>query len=100
VRLLTDEERCALRTIGPPGQGPGSPATFDHLVSLGYGRWVVGSSFFDRVFRRTYWEVTAAGTAALERDTLTRASPVGPVGPVWPADPVGHVSRGLDILGF
>jgi hypothetical protein len=74
VRLLTDEERCALRTIGPPGEGPVSQQTFDHLAILGYGCWVVGPSRLDRVLRRMYWEVTPAGAAALERDDAARAA--------------------------
>lgn len=59
MRRLTDEERVALRTVGPPGEGPVSDATFDRLEALGYGAWVDG-----------FWEVTPAGARALELDTL------------------------------
>lgn len=61
MRLLTDEERIALKTIGPPGEGPVADATFAELERLGYGAWVDG-----------FWEVTPAGARALELDTVAR----------------------------
>jgi hypothetical protein len=61
MRRFTNEERIALRTIGPPGEGPVSDATFDELEKLGYGFW-----------GNEGWEVTAKGTKALELDDLAR----------------------------
>ena len=39
MRRLTDEERIALREVGPPGEGPVSPATFAECVAQGWGYW-------------------------------------------------------------
>jgi hypothetical protein len=65
MKRLSDEERMALRTVGPAGEGPVSPQTFDELERLGWGKWVGG-----------YWEVTPQGQRALELDELAR-SPSG-----------------------
>jgi hypothetical protein len=74
VRRLTDQERVALREIGPPGEGPVSDEIFQELELLGYGRWVWPSlwdAFRHRRFHR-YWQVTATGRKALELDDLAR----------------------------
>ena len=42
MRRFTSEERIALRTDGPPGEGPVSDATFAELERLGYGRMASG----------------------------------------------------------
>lgn len=70
MRALTDEERIALRTIGPPGEGPVAPSVFVEFERLGWGRWA-------RSWRvwppwRRYWEVTVEGRRALELDDLAR----------------------------
>lgn len=67
MRLLTGEERVALREIGPPGEGPVSDVTFAELEALGYGFW-------DRDEEGPFWKVTAAGRRALELDNLARSS--------------------------
>jgi hypothetical protein len=60
MRRLTYEERIALRTIGPPNEGPVSQATFGELERLGWGRWGDDG----------YWVVTEAGTTALRLDDI------------------------------
>jgi hypothetical protein len=66
MRRLTDEERMALRTVGEPGEGPVSDATFAELERLGWGRWA-------REAEGTFWEVTPEGMKALELDTIARS---------------------------
>jgi hypothetical protein len=39
MRRLNDQERVALREVGPPGEGPVSPETFNELIRLGWGCW-------------------------------------------------------------
>lgn len=72
MRRLTDQERVALREVGPPGEGPVSDETFDECIRQGWGFW-------DRpprwaFWRRGYWRVTATGRRALELDDLARAA--------------------------
>ncbi len=62
MRRLTSAERCALRTFGPPGEGPVHEETFTELERLGWGRWAEDG-----------WEVTAAGERALALDTAADA---------------------------
>jgi len=61
VRLLSEQERCALRTFGPPDEGPVPQEVFDGLKARGYGFWAPDG-----------WTVTPAGERALEADTLAR----------------------------
>lgn len=72
MRILTDEEREALVEVGAPGAGPVSDATFAELAALGWGYWATGPSLWDRLTRKRYWIVTAAGRVALEYDRLAR----------------------------
>lgn len=74
MRRLTDQERVALREIGPPGEGPVAPDVFDELIRLGYGCWAPREGLFDRLLGRRYWKVTPAGQKALELDDLARQS--------------------------
>ena len=74
MKRLTDQERIALVEVGPPGEGPVSPETFQELERLGYGRWA-WPSLWEALWRRRfhrYWQVTPAGRKALELDTLAR----------------------------
>lgn len=64
VRLLTDQEHIALRTVGPPDEGPVSDEVFVSLEQRGLGRWGADG----------YWAVTPAGERALEADTLARGT--------------------------
>lgn len=63
MRRLSEQERIALREVGPPGEGPVSDATFAECVERGWGRWVEG-----------YWQVTESGRAALAYDNAARDS--------------------------
>ncbi|HKM54379.1 MAG TPA: hypothetical protein VJY33_13290, partial [Isosphaeraceae bacterium] len=74
LRRLTDQERVALREVGPPGEGPVSPEVFDEFIRLGWGCWAIRDDLLGRLFRRRYWKVTAAGRLALELDDLARQS--------------------------
>lgn len=76
MRRLTDQERIALREIGPPGEGPVSDDVFRDLEQLGYGRWVWPSWWETvRYFRfHRYWQVTPTGRKALELDDLARSA--------------------------
>jgi hypothetical protein len=72
VRRLNDEERVALREVGPPGEGPVSNETFEELTRLGWGCWAPREGFFNRFLGRRYWKVTVVGRHALELDNLAR----------------------------
>jgi hypothetical protein len=74
VRRLTDQERVALREIGPPGEGPVSNETFQELERLGYGHWVWPSLWdaFRYLRFHRYWQVTAVGRKALELGDLAK----------------------------
>ncbi len=61
MRRLTDQERIALREVGPPGEGPVSNETFAECVRQGWGRWSAG-----------LWWVTESGRNALALDDLAR----------------------------
>jgi hypothetical protein len=62
MRVLTDEERVALREVGPPGEGPVSDATFAECVRQGWGYWGA-----DKL-----WYVTEAGRKVLALDDSAR----------------------------
>jgi hypothetical protein len=64
MRRLTDQERVALREIGPPDEGPVSEETFNECIRMGWGFW--GDDGF--------WHVTTKGARALELDELARRS--------------------------
>jgi hypothetical protein len=74
MRRLTDEQRCALREVGPPGEGPIPDEVFRELAELGYGRWVTDDSvhWLVRWAAPRVWEVTPSGHLALYYDTLAR----------------------------
>jgi hypothetical protein len=61
MRRLTDQERIALREVGPPDEGPVSDETFAECIRMGWGYW--GAD---------HWHVTAAGAHALALDNLAR----------------------------
>lgn len=60
MRLLTDQERIALRELGPPDEGPVSEETFASCIAMGWGYWAP-----DPYEPGTLWFVTAAGRRAL-----------------------------------
>ena len=62
MRHLTDQERIALREVGPPDEGPVSDATFAECVAMGWGFWLEGT-----------WYVTEPGIKALAYDDAARA---------------------------
>lgn len=68
MRRLTDQERIALREVGPAGEGPVSYDTFDELIRLGYGFWANDPD----PDGGKAWCVTDAGRRALELDDLAR----------------------------
>ena len=72
MKRLNDQERVALREVGPPGEGPVSDETFEELIRLGWGCWALRDGFFNHLLRRRYWKVTDAGRLALELDDLAR----------------------------
>jgi hypothetical protein len=74
MRRLTDQERVALREVGPPGEGPVSPETFNELIRLGWGCWAPREGLVNRLLGRRYWHVLPAGRKALELDDLARQS--------------------------
>lgn len=72
MRRLTDQERVALREVGPPGEGPVNDATFAELESLGWGHWV--AVVLPDGSRDSEWVVTEAGRRALELDDAARGA--------------------------
>ncbi|MHB8431620.1 MAG: hypothetical protein ACYDDZ_14045 [Acidimicrobiales bacterium] len=72
MRRLTDEERIALREVGPPGEGPVSDATFDECVRMGWGYWEPPP--IEERPAQGYWKVTVAGREALRLDDLARTA--------------------------
>jgi hypothetical protein len=69
MRRLTDAERCALRTYGPPGEGPVPDSVFRELEALGWGRWEL-----DPTDGKPFWLVTEAGELALRLDDAARSA--------------------------
>jgi len=62
MRRLTEQERVALREIGPPDEGPVSDETFGECMKMGWGYWGADG----------YWYVTASGRQALALDDAAR----------------------------
>ena len=61
MRRLTDQERIALREVGPPNEGPVNDETFAECERQGWGYW-----------SPLFWCVTPLGRRALELDDLAR----------------------------
>lgn len=70
MRRLTDQERIALREVGPPDEGPVSDATFAECIAMGWGFWEPPPP--EERPGEGYWKVTPSGREALRLDDLAR----------------------------